>query len=186
MTHAVVRDLRGPVSVMLGAVALLSACGSSAAPTSSTAHTATPPKASTASRSACALMTVGEAEAIFHGPVLPLTFCNQVPGDKSEGLYLSSGSQHAQILLVVSWSRTDRTAFATQVGTSASSSPEKVTVSGLPAYWQSRPSATGGGPTSPQVLTLTSSNHGYVVALETQNLTQPQVQQAMTLVLGRL
>ena len=180
MKHAVFHNLRGPVSVVLGAVALLSACGTS------TVRTTTPTKASTASHSACALMTVREAEAIFRGPVLPLTFCNQIPGDKSEGLYLSSGSQHSQILLVVSWSRTDVSTFAAQGRTTASSASDRTIVSGLPAYWTSRPSATGGGPTSPQVLALTSSKHGYVVSLETEDLTRPQVQQAMILVLGRL
>ena len=164
--------VRGAVLVTAAAALLLGACSS---PSAAPGTTSSPP--ATDVRSACSLMSQQEAEAIYHAPVSPLNFCStNAHTQSSQALYLSTGPQRSSLILTVS-----KSGAATAPTTPPGATP--VTVGGTTAYWSVTPASGTGGST---VSTLTATQHGTVVSMGTQNLTEAQVEQAMALVLGRL
>lgn len=157
----------------LGAAALLSSCSS--AP-SAAQQTASP-------RSACSLLTVKEAGAAFSGPVQPPQRCSLLPGNQSDGIYLSGGSEPGVLEVTVAWGERQVTTFtvshsghahfvAPAGGSVASPRYARVTVSGVPAYWQLSPSPISGGSSS--ALSIGALKNGYVVILSSTSLRRSQ------------
>jgi len=157
---------------------LLAACSSSSAPSAGLG--ASP-------RSACSLLTGQEATEALGGPARDPSECSTSPGDHSSGLYFFPG--RGPLVLNVGWAARQVSTFAGAHGAHvqyldgmAPVRYQKVTVDGVPAYWQVSPPP---GPGS-QFQSLTSMENGYVLNFPSGGKAQPKVERALAVVLNHL
>jgi hypothetical protein len=166
---------------IFGSGAVLSACSSSA---TSTQQTNSP-------RSACSLLSAKEASTAFGEPVQPPNQCRVVPGEQSDGLYLPGGTKPGLLSVNVSWNRAavhtftvSHSGHAHYVAGEAPPVYSRVTVSGIPAYWQ--PNVPISGTYKAQTQILGALKNGYVVTLISMSLSQSQDEQALASIISRL
>lgn len=169
----------GLVVSAAGLSMLAQACGSSGA---TSAVPASPV-------SACSLMTGPDASRALGEPVQSPKECDTLPGNQSSGLYFPEEvANHGPLQVNVSWDKRVVSTFtvahsghARYVRTLAPPTYAKVTIDGVPAYWQLSPAA---GPGNAQ--RIESMKNGYVVDLTSMGLGQPQVERALAVILNRL
>jgi hypothetical protein len=146
-------------------------------------------------RSACSLLSVKQASADFGGP-FQARECHEGPGDQSQGLYLPIGSHPGTMVVNVLWDNSAVTTFRVShsghAEYAAGDTPpiyDRVSVSGIPAYWQLSPApSTENGPArlgglGAQISTL---KNGYVVILTSMSLSQAQDEKALASITNRL
>ncbi len=155
----------------------LSACASSGG---SVEQSASP-------KSACSLLSTQEASEALGAPVQTSSECTTYAGNQSGGLYHPSDGP-GTLLVHVSWDKQTVTTFtvahsghAKYLNGEAPPQYLKVTVAGVPAYWQVSPVP---GPGNAQG--ISSLKSGYVVTLTSMSLSQSQVQGALAVILNHL
>jgi hypothetical protein len=157
---------------------MLTSCSSSTP--SAAQQTASP-------RSACSLLTAGEASTAFGGHVQLPNQCRTLPSNQSDVLYVVGGPEPGSMQVDVAWGKKQVTTFTVshsghahyvEQGGGAVTPPQyaKVTVSGLPAYWQVSPSPITGNPSA---LSISALANGYVVILTSTGLSQSQDESAL-------
>jgi hypothetical protein len=132
-------------------------------------------------------LTAHEATNALGGPVQAPGECTASTGNQSVGLYRVSGGP-GPLLVHVSWDKRAVTTFTVAHSGHAkypdgAAPPQygKVTVAGVPAYWQLSP-APGPGNTQ----SLSSLKTGYVVTISSMGLSQSRVEQALAVILSHL
>ena len=174
------RRTKGFLVLIVGLSALLEACSNGPE-----ANQEAPPAPAVA---ACSLLSAHAASTALGESVQGPHECNALPGDQSSGLYFVAAPKPGTLSVNISWNTGSITTFTvSQSGhakwESASPPPtyERVTVAGVPAYWQLSPTA---GPGNAQ--RIESMKSGYVVGLTSMGLGQPQVEKALAVLLNRL
>jgi hypothetical protein len=176
------RSLPG-VLILLASILLLADCGTSTV-------------AATAPKSACSLMTVNEAAAIF--PIGTHQLDSRPPGGSQS--YCSYPGHLAGVMLLsnLSWSTKEIATFSRlhskavhvargTLPTGATVAPQfaKLIIDGTPVYWLARtPFPIGGTSTYPSQ--MSALKDGYLVFLTSTGLTQEQNRLAMRTMLNRL
>ena len=165
------------VSSILGLGAVLSACSSSAQQTPSP-------------QSACSLLTTQEASAAFAAPVQPSHECQGLPGNQSDALY-TSGGKPGVLIVHVNWGKVAVNTFtvshsghAQYVAGDAPPAYSRMTVSGIPAYWQ--PTVSISGTYHAQTQILSALKNGYVVTLISMSLSQSQDEHVLASIISHL
>jgi len=169
----------------MGVVVMLTSCSSSSPP--ATQQTARP-------RSACSLLTGGEASTAFGGPVQRPQQCRALPSNQSDALYLVGGPVPGAVQVDVAWGNKQVTTFTVSHsghahyvdqggGTVTPPQYADVTVSGVPAYWQVSPAPISGSPSARSISVLAK---GYVVILTSTGLTQSQDERGLASIINHL
>jgi hypothetical protein len=173
------------VGPCLGVVVMLTACSSS---TPLAAQQIASP------RSACSLLTAGEARAAVGGTVQTASQCASLPSNQSTALYVFSGQGGRLLRVDVAWGKRQVTTFTVAHSGHARNLTQgggyvpppqyaNVTVSGVPAYWRVSPSPITGNPSARSISALAK---GYVVILTSEGLTQSQDESALASIINHL
>ncbi len=166
---------------------LLSACAST--PTSATHQAAASP------RTVCSVVSDKQVSVATGTPVHGPNGCTVLPGNQSSALYLvQGGTGGAQLQVSLFWgaravttftvSHSGHARYVTQQG-SPVAPPEfaKVTVAGVPAYWQVSPAPQTGDPGAMRIEALKG---GYVVSIASSGLNRLQDERVLSAILGNL
>jgi hypothetical protein len=166
---------------------LLAACGST--PTAATHLAAASP------RTVCSLVSNAQVSAATGTPVHGPNGCAVLPGDQSSALYLVQGATGgAQLQVSLYWgtravttftvSHSGHARYVTQQGSPvAPPTFAKVTVAGVPAYWQVSPAPQTGDPGALRIEVLKG---GYVVSIYSSGLNRIQDERVLSAILGSL
>jgi hypothetical protein len=132
-------------------------------------------------------LTVHQASNALGGSVQVPSECTTSTADQSDGLYRVSGGA-GPLIVHVSWDRQTVTTFelahsghANDLDGTTPPRYSRVTVAGVPAYWQLSPAP---GPGNAQ--SLSSLKSGYVVTLSSMGLSRSRVELALAAILNHL